>query len=1203
MKKFLSLVLALVMTMSLVTVSAGAVDFTDDSDIDYEEAVDVISALGIVDGYSDDSFRPDGSLTRGAAAKIICNLILGPTTASALSATTAPFKDVPTTNTFAGYITYCAQQGIIGGYGDGTFRPSGTLTGNAFMKMLLGALGYDSSIEGYSGANWQVNVIKQAVGIGLDDGNDNFVGSQAVTRQEAALYAFNMIQANLVQYDSKTTVNVNGATVTVAGDKAENIPQAGSGYDNTMNDSEKVVQFAEKHFPKLTKTAADHDAFGRPANEWKYGSEIIGKYTDYSDMIASYDGVKAEKGDLYDVVGSSIVKNLAGTANSDGEYKLSFWVDGQEYTTLGGRASGNPNAAAEKAKANFFDRNSTAAAGVKAAVGRGDNVGVSGNGVLTQVFMDDDNNVTITMINTYLVKATADYNANRETLTIETVELDETNSPAPNLPASISNEDHDVADYKEGDYILVTVSLEDTTPSIESVEPAEVVTGTVSEFTAKTNAVIGGTKYSYNKLVGETESSVEYTIDADASVVLDSYGYILYVDEAVSTSSYVYIQEAGAAVGVGSRTAANAFFADGTNDSIILKKVLGSSTTSDLRNAGGWYTYIKGSDDRYSLSKVTSGQTTTNGAAVNTAAGAMAAYTAAGQKVITNSQVSFLDGESVKANANTVFVLWDAKNDTYVYQGIANAPTVNVGADGEGEILVNWVVKNGYATYVFIDASDDGDAKIDDVNNVADYLFILKSTRNKTVVGEDTYYQYEVLFDGEQTTKYIEESIIDVNDAQGDMVYNVKANDKEYITSATPFEDHNDGGSKGKHEVTAMTIANEDTLTQSGRTLTITGKLPTAGTSANREYLVDDETVINLVVGEDCILLRDSGAKYELYQNLTASGVAGLVKGYQLTGTVYAVTDDDNSDVLDYLYVFVDAAKEVDTSVIPTLTRTDNNSTTVSDGAQAPKLDFKVSVNNRGTLTYTVNNGTSDIKDDVVIPTGTNTFSFYPTDDGDVGTVEAGTYTVTVTNTVDGVAYDSNTVTVTVGTTPTVSSIAIATMPNKLNGYQVGDTLDTTGLTVTANMSSGDPQTIQAADLDCDVDFSTFDPVKTVTVTYQEKTATFQVAMSARASQVLVDKQIAVTGVTATAGVENANVATYTVSATNGGSVTTTTSITKDGGATDNNLTATISGDQLVIATTASVSAGEYVITVSGTCEDNSTPAGSATITVTVAGA
>ena len=70
MKKFLSLVLALVMTMSLVTISAGAEDFTDDSSIEYKEAVDVISALDVVDGYTDGSFGPSEVLTRGAAAKI-----------------------------------------------------------------------------------------------------------------------------------------------------------------------------------------------------------------------------------------------------------------------------------------------------------------------------------------------------------------------------------------------------------------------------------------------------------------------------------------------------------------------------------------------------------------------------------------------------------------------------------------------------------------------------------------------------------------------------------------------------------------------------------------------------------------------------------------------------------------------------------------------------------------------------------------------------------------------------------------------------------------------------------------------------------------------------------------------------------------------------------------------------------------------------
>ena len=64
MKKFLSLVLALVMTMSLVTVSAGAKDFTDDSSIAYKEAVDVISGIGVVDGYSGGDFKPGEVLTR-----------------------------------------------------------------------------------------------------------------------------------------------------------------------------------------------------------------------------------------------------------------------------------------------------------------------------------------------------------------------------------------------------------------------------------------------------------------------------------------------------------------------------------------------------------------------------------------------------------------------------------------------------------------------------------------------------------------------------------------------------------------------------------------------------------------------------------------------------------------------------------------------------------------------------------------------------------------------------------------------------------------------------------------------------------------------------------------------------------------------------------------------------------------------------------
>ena len=160
MKKFLSLVLALAMAMSLVVVNTSAKEFTDDEDITYDEAVAVISEIGVVDGYNDGSFNPQGGLTRGAAAKIICNLILGPTTAAELHADTAPYSDVSINNEFAGYIAYCAKEGIISGYADGAFRPANPLTGYAFMKMLLGALGYDANYEQYVGNNWSVNVAK-----------------------------------------------------------------------------------------------------------------------------------------------------------------------------------------------------------------------------------------------------------------------------------------------------------------------------------------------------------------------------------------------------------------------------------------------------------------------------------------------------------------------------------------------------------------------------------------------------------------------------------------------------------------------------------------------------------------------------------------------------------------------------------------------------------------------------------------------------------------------------------------------------------------------------------------------------------------------------------------------------------------------------------------------------------------------------------
>ncbi len=362
MKKFLSLVLALVMTMSLVTVSAGAKDFTDNSKINYAEAVDVMSAVKVIDGYADGSFNPSATLTRGAAAKIICNLILGPTTASALVADAAPYKDVPVNHTFAGYIAYCQKEGIISGYADGTFKPANSLTGYAFMKMLLGALGYKAEQEGYTGPNWSINVAKRAINVGLnDDLIGSFNGVKAVNREEACLYAFNTLKATMVEYDKNSTVTVGNITIKDTSDAKEVTCTEGKGNDGNIKKDGKV-QFAEKYFENL-KGVDDTDEFQRPATTWKVKTEKVGTYVKAADVEYSK---KVEYGDVY-----------ADLGLSDSAKITEYYIDGKEATPATAKV-------AKKDDDNEFGQ----------------------KGVLTQVWLNDDNNtVIVTEINTYVGKA------------------------------------------------------------------------------------------------------------------------------------------------------------------------------------------------------------------------------------------------------------------------------------------------------------------------------------------------------------------------------------------------------------------------------------------------------------------------------------------------------------------------------------------------------------------------------------------------------------------------------------------------------------------------------------------------------------------------------------------------------------------------------------------------------------------------------
>ena len=620
MKKFLSLVLALAMTLSRVTISAGAKDFADSDELSgeqYEEAVNVMSEMGIIDGYAGGDFQPQGTLTRGAAAKIIACMMLGKTTAEALGTQAAPFKDVPAGSTFAGYIAYCVESGLIDGYADGTFRPQNTLTGFAFLKMLLTALGYDSSIEGYTGTNWTVNVAGRATQIGLTDGNDEFVGTRAATREEACLYAVNALQATLVEYENKgQEITVSDGTVITVRPSAptyvtSNIAGAATSIDDTYDNTRQdyTVEFAEKYQPDL-ELDRDIDVFGRPSHTWSWKGYEIGTYVDYDKMVAEYTA-KVTGRDLYDAIGRNILndKDYDFIISVDGETEEEFLDDA--YFTEGNLVRTNTNG-----------------------------VGETGNGVLTQVFVDTAaKEVYIAVINTYLA-VTGDYNDKKDELDLEVYSIDDKDATSKGVAYvkdvtdsvtstnaldpytedfTVSGEDFAITGYVDGDVVLVNVA----DGEVQTIADPEVIAdATIDAFKLKSYVETDGTQYDYaDSVTYDPEVLDNYDRnnlkDITYNVILDPYGYMIGVERNEDPDQYLFLTGMDTSrSNLNSATAeANVIFLDGTVDTIDI------NTRRSMANTGNtlvdevsaskngatmntWCTYTVNNEGVYTLNEV-----------------------------------------------------------------------------------------------------------------------------------------------------------------------------------------------------------------------------------------------------------------------------------------------------------------------------------------------------------------------------------------------------------------------------------------------------------------------------------------------------------------------------------------------------------------------------------------------------------------------
>ena len=219
MKKIVSLVLALVMLLSLCGF-ANAATYADltKGNAKYVSAVDALTELKVIEGFPDNTFRPDESVTRAQLAKMLVLCSGLDDQAKALNTATI-FSDVDSTHWASGYIAVAAQSKLIVGYPDGTFLPEKEVSYAEAFTMALRALGYGNVVE--SEGTWPTAYMLKAVELGLNDDMEGVVSNKPATRGNTAIILWNMLRTEMWRISAES--EKNGMTKTNTGDYMLNV--------------------------------------------------------------------------------------------------------------------------------------------------------------------------------------------------------------------------------------------------------------------------------------------------------------------------------------------------------------------------------------------------------------------------------------------------------------------------------------------------------------------------------------------------------------------------------------------------------------------------------------------------------------------------------------------------------------------------------------------------------------------------------------------------------------------------------------------------------------------------------------------------------------------------------------------------------------------------------------------------------------------
>ena len=193
-KRILTWLLAVGMLASLLTVPAGAANatrFSDVADNYTATAIETLRLMGVLDGYSDGTFRPNAALTRAQFCKMAVYAMDGSSELGRYSTVTI-FPDVKPSFWASSYINMAAKKGVIAGFADGKFKPNQTVTAGQAVTILMRGLGYkDENMGGV----WPQGYMAEAKTCGLLKSTGVTSAYSALTRGQAAKLFLNLFEA------------------------------------------------------------------------------------------------------------------------------------------------------------------------------------------------------------------------------------------------------------------------------------------------------------------------------------------------------------------------------------------------------------------------------------------------------------------------------------------------------------------------------------------------------------------------------------------------------------------------------------------------------------------------------------------------------------------------------------------------------------------------------------------------------------------------------------------------------------------------------------------------------------------------------------------------------------------------------------------------------------------------------------------------